>query len=180
MPTTSRGWISSRRYDAPAFTAIMSPSITRRRSAWRRRPASFSPPSRAHHATAFRPDGLSLPLYHPLRMVEEICMLDQMSGGRLEIGFGRGASPIELRCSAKTRTMRRRSIQRGAGADPQGLTGKSADLPRRAPSTFDDVPIVMEPFQKPYPPIWYGVHSPDTAARAARRGLNTSASTPTD
>src|SRR5688500_13760857 len=37
-----------------------------------------------------------LPLYHPLRMISEICMLDQMSGGRLEIGFGRGASPIEL------------------------------------------------------------------------------------
>src|SRR6201995_5049761 len=38
----------------------------------------------------------ALPLYHPLRMIEEICMLDQMSGGRLEIGFGRGASPTEL------------------------------------------------------------------------------------
>jgi alkanesulfonate monooxygenase SsuD/methylene tetrahydromethanopterin reductase-like flavin-dependent oxidoreductase (luciferase family) len=39
----------------------------------------------------------ALPLYHPLRMIEEICMLDQMSGGRLDAGFGRGASPIELR-----------------------------------------------------------------------------------
>src|ERR1700730_16824980 len=39
----------------------------------------------------------ALPLYHPLRMIEEICMLDQLSGGRLDIGFGRGSSPIELR-----------------------------------------------------------------------------------
>src|SRR5262249_44325269 len=38
----------------------------------------------------------ALPLYHPLRMIEEICMLDQISGGRLDVGFGRGASPIEL------------------------------------------------------------------------------------
>ena len=37
-----------------------------------------------------------LPFYHPLRLIEEICMLDQMSGGRLEIGFGRGSSPSEL------------------------------------------------------------------------------------
>ena len=29
-----------------------------------------------------------LPLYDPLRLIEEICMLDHMSGGRLEIGFG--------------------------------------------------------------------------------------------
>ena len=37
-----------------------------------------------------------LPLYHPLRLISEICMLDQMSGGRLELSFGRGASPIEI------------------------------------------------------------------------------------
>src|SRR6266536_1393147 len=44
----------------------------------------------------FGPMVYALPLYHPLRLIEEICMLDQMSGGRLEIGFGRGSSPIEL------------------------------------------------------------------------------------
>src|SRR5580693_7189719 len=36
-----------------------------------------------------------LPFYHPLRLIEEICMLDQMSGGRLELGIGRGVSPFE-------------------------------------------------------------------------------------
>ena len=44
----------------------------------------------------FGPMIYALPLYHPLRMIEEICMLDQMSNGRLDVGFGRGASPIEL------------------------------------------------------------------------------------
>src|SRR5260370_12997553 len=38
-----------------------------------------------------------LPFYHPLRLIEEICMLDQMSGGRLELGVGRGVSPFETR-----------------------------------------------------------------------------------
>ncbi len=37
-----------------------------------------------------------LPLYTPLRLIEEICMLDQMSGGRFELGIGRGISPYEL------------------------------------------------------------------------------------
>src|SRR5499426_1807172 len=38
-----------------------------------------------------------LPLYNPLRLIEEIAMLDQLSGGRLELGVGRGVVPYELR-----------------------------------------------------------------------------------
>src|ERR1700756_4032588 len=34
-----------------------------------------------------------LPMYHPLRLAEEICMLDHLSNGRLEGGIGRGGSP---------------------------------------------------------------------------------------
>jgi alkanesulfonate monooxygenase SsuD/methylene tetrahydromethanopterin reductase-like flavin-dependent oxidoreductase (luciferase family) len=34
-----------------------------------------------------------LPIHHPVRLAEEICMLDNLSGGRLEYGVGRGASP---------------------------------------------------------------------------------------
>src|SRR6266576_5382250 len=44
----------------------------------------------------FGPMVYALPLHHPLRLIEEICMVDQMSGGRLEIGFGRGSVPEEL------------------------------------------------------------------------------------
>ncbi len=44
----------------------------------------------------FGPMVYALPFYHPIRLIEEICMLDQISGGRLELGFGRGASPLEL------------------------------------------------------------------------------------
>src|SRR5882757_2889172 len=38
----------------------------------------------------------ALPVHHPLRVLEEICMLDHLSGGRLEIGFGRGSVPFEI------------------------------------------------------------------------------------
>ena len=43
----------------------------------------------------FGPLVYTLALYHPLRLAEEICMLDQMSRGRLDIGVGKGISPIE-------------------------------------------------------------------------------------
>jgi alkanesulfonate monooxygenase SsuD/methylene tetrahydromethanopterin reductase-like flavin-dependent oxidoreductase (luciferase family) len=34
------------------------------------------------------------------------------------------------------------------------------------------VPLALEPLQKPHPPLWYGAHSPDSAERAARKGLH--------
>src|SRR5215472_11420389 len=37
-----------------------------------------------------------LSLYHPLRVIEEAATLDQLSGGRLDLGIGRGVSPVEL------------------------------------------------------------------------------------
>src|SRR5499425_1647349 len=44
----------------------------------------------------FGPLVYTVNLYHPLRLIDEICMLDQMSGGRLELGIGRGISPYEV------------------------------------------------------------------------------------
>ena len=37
-----------------------------------------------------------LPLYHPLRLIEEVCMLDHLSDGRLQLGVGAGVSPVEV------------------------------------------------------------------------------------
>src|SRR6201747_3054248 len=44
----------------------------------------------------FGPLVYALPLHHPLRVLEEICMLDHLSGGRLDVGFGRGSVPYEI------------------------------------------------------------------------------------
>ena len=44
----------------------------------------------------FGPLVYTVNLYHPLRLIDEICMLDQLSGGRLELGLGRGISPYEV------------------------------------------------------------------------------------
>src|SRR6202012_2864089 len=42
------------------------------------------------------PLGYVLPFYQPVRLAEEIAMLDQLSGGRLEVGLGKGGNPYEL------------------------------------------------------------------------------------
>jgi alkanesulfonate monooxygenase SsuD/methylene tetrahydromethanopterin reductase-like flavin-dependent oxidoreductase (luciferase family) len=52
-----------------------------------------------------------LPFYSPLRLIEEICMLDHMTGGRLELGVGRGVSPSSSRSIAFPSTTRAKSTR---------------------------------------------------------------------
>jgi alkanesulfonate monooxygenase SsuD/methylene tetrahydromethanopterin reductase-like flavin-dependent oxidoreductase (luciferase family) len=120
----------------------------------------------------FGPLVYALPLYHPLRLIEEICMLDQMSGGRLDIGFGRGASPIELAIFGEDPAKAEATYVEALELVINGLTQRSLTFHGER-FHFDNVPMLIEPLQKPHPPIWYGVHSPESAERAARQGLNT-------
>jgi alkanesulfonate monooxygenase SsuD/methylene tetrahydromethanopterin reductase-like flavin-dependent oxidoreductase (luciferase family) len=119
----------------------------------------------------FGPLVYALPLYHPIRLIEEICMLDQMSGGRLEIGFGRGASSIETSFYGLDPTKTQQIYAEGLELIIQGLSKRTLNF-RGDFFSFENVPMELEPIQKPHPPIWYGIHSVDSAERAARRGLH--------
>ncbi len=119
----------------------------------------------------FGPLVWAMPLHHPLRLIEEICMLDQMSGGRLEIGFGRGSVPIEIEYYGADPAVAQEIYAEAVEIVLKGLTQKVLDH-RGKHFTVDNVPMELEPLQKPHPPIWYGVHMPDSAERAARRKLN--------
>lgn len=119
----------------------------------------------------FGPLVYALPLHHPLRLIEEICMLDHISGGRLELGFGRGSSPIEVKLYGQNPEDAQRIYAEGVELIIQGLTEKTLNFKGEFFS-FEDVPMALGPLQKPYPPIWYGVHSPESAERAAAKGLN--------
>jgi alkanesulfonate monooxygenase SsuD/methylene tetrahydromethanopterin reductase-like flavin-dependent oxidoreductase (luciferase family) len=127
----------------------------------------------------FGPLVYALPLYHPMRLIEEICMLDQMSGGRLDIGFGRGASQIESAMYGNDPAKAELMYVEGLELIMRGLTQKSLDFHGQFYS-FDDVPMELEPLQKPHPPVWYGVHSTVSAERAARQGLNIVSLDPAD
>jgi alkanesulfonate monooxygenase SsuD/methylene tetrahydromethanopterin reductase-like flavin-dependent oxidoreductase (luciferase family) len=117
----------------------------------------------------FGPLVYALPLYHPLRLIEEICMLDQMSGGRLEIGFGRGSSPSELTYYGQDPDTSQKVYAEALELIVRGLTQPSLTFHGEF-FHVEDVPMELAPLQKPHPPIWYGVHAPDSAARAARNG----------
>jgi alkanesulfonate monooxygenase SsuD/methylene tetrahydromethanopterin reductase-like flavin-dependent oxidoreductase (luciferase family) len=127
----------------------------------------------------FGPLVWAMPLHHPLRLIEEICMLDQLSGGRLEIGFGRGSVPIELEYYGADPNAAQEIYAEAVELVLQGLTHKVLDFHGKHFS-FDQVPMEIAPLQKPHPPIWYGVHAVDSAERAARRNLNVVSLDPPD
>lgn len=111
-----------------------------------------------------------LPLYNPLRLVGEICMLDHISGGRLELGVGRGVSPFELAYYGISFMDAREIFEEALEVVAAGLRNECL-AHRGRHYRFDNVPMELRPKQRPNPPFWYGVSSPDSLMLAARRGM---------
>ena len=112
-----------------------------------------------------------LPLYSPLRMIEEICMLDHLSHGRLEVGVGRGVSPFELKFHKIEHDQSReifidafKCISAGLIADTLTYSGPHY--------SYENVPIALRPLQQPHPPFWYGSSGAEGSAWAGEHGLH--------
>ena len=112
-----------------------------------------------------------LPAHHPLRLAEEICMLDHLSGGRLEVGIGRGASPHELSYFGVDPEQAPAIYVEAYQVIMQSLTRDHVDF-TGAHYRFANVPIDLKPMQLPHPPLWYAVPLPDGAAWPAQHAIN--------
>ena len=121
----------------------------------------------------FGPMVYILPMYHPLRLAEEICMLDQMSGGRLEVGVGRGISPIEAGYYGEqtTREASKQVFTESLEILLSALTQKTTTVIGKYRKA-ENVPMQLETLQKPYPPLWMGVNTDENAEFAARHGMS--------
>jgi len=111
----------------------------------------------------FGPCVYVLPLHHPLRLIEEISMLDHLSEGRLEIGVGRGGvmeayfwgqeADSETNYARYQETLE--IIRAGLSHDQLTYAGRF--------HSFENLPMYLRPLQTPYPPLWY-MRNPVTAA----------------
>jgi len=111
--------------------------------------------------------GVVTPFYSPARIAEEIGMLDQLSGGRLEIGTAVGIPQELARVNLSMAEARERNDEATRFLD-LALTGK--------PVTFqgkhfqcENLRILPPPRQQPTPPKWTTVVSPNSARKAAAR-----------
>ena len=112
-----------------------------------------------------------LPLYSPLRLIEEISILDQLSHGRLDVGVGRGVSPFELnyhnvdpKTSVEIFLEALETIKYGLSHEKLNHKGKHYK--------YTDVPMELRPLQKPLPPIWYPSSNPEVASIIGESGYN--------
>jgi luciferase family oxidoreductase group 1 len=112
-----------------------------------------------------------VPLHHPLVIAEEIATLDVVSGGRLDIGLGRGYQRYEFE---------RFGLQLDSGGQrweesidilvksfegrPFSYDGKLFKIPETS--------LFPQPLQKPHPPIWITAQSQYALEAAVRRGFN--------
>ena len=113
---------------------------------------------------------LLAPLHHPLRLAEDLAVVDQLSGGRLDVGIAPGYKPDEFavlgvpKGERGARTDETIEILKLAwGGERFSYAGKHF--------TFDDVIVAPPPVQPAGPPIWVGGSSLAAARRAARYGL---------
>lgn len=113
-----------------------------------------------------------LPLYDPIRLTMEICMLDQMSNGRLQIGVSRGVSPIELGFYGLDPKVTKDIFLEDMEIIRMGLTSNSVTFSGKY-RNYQQVPIEMTTIQKPTPPFWYPTSSLETIPWVARNGFNT-------
>ena len=113
-----------------------------------------------------------LPLYHPARLYEEICMLDHLSGGRFEFGVGRGASPHELAALGIDPTQAAKMYNESVTILEQCF-GDSESVNFKGDFwSLDDYVAEMKPFQLPRPQMWYALSNPDSAVVPAQRRMD--------
>ncbi len=107
--------------------------------------------------------------YHPLRIAEEIALLDVLSGGRVNWGAGRGFDPTEFR------------VFEVPAEESAGRFREAVDVVLRAWREerithhgeyfdFEDVEVLPKPLQNPHPPVWVAATSESALEWSAAAG----------
>jgi probable F420-dependent oxidoreductase len=108
-------------------------------------------------------------LRNPVVFAKQVASLDNLCDGRLTLGIGLGTTaaaypaygmPPEHRVGRFLESIR---VMKALWTQPRSdLDGRLWQL--------KNTPMEPKPAQQPYPPLWFGAHSPDAMKRAARHG----------
>lgn len=116
--------------------------------------------------------GVSLAaFYHPLRLAEEVALLDVLTGGRVNWGAGRGFDPTEFSVFGVPKEASYARFREAvdivlAAWNNERLTWNGDHW------HFEDVEVLPKPMQQPHPPTWVGVSATDSLHWAAKQGYS--------
>ena len=107
------------------------------------------------------------PFYHPIRLAEDLAVLDQLSGGRMELGLGLGYAPHEFRAFGIPISRRVSLTEECIDILKLAWSGERFSYAGKRYS-FDDVLVTPSPVQPGGPPLWTATTSPASVERAVR------------
>lgn len=118
----------------------------------------------------FGPMVTILPIAQPLRVLEELTILDHMSGGRLELGFGRGITPHEHVTYGVEPHQDKERFQEALDflLKAMNRSGRFSWLGKHF--SYFDVDLPWRFLQEPHPPIWCPTNTPETAYQYGKLG----------
>ena len=110
------------------------------------------------------------PFYHPLRLAEEVALLDVISGGRVNWGAGRGFARVEFENFGVPPEESSSRFREAVEIVLKAWIEERLDFAGRH-FRFDGVEVLPKPMQRPHPPVWLAATSPEAIAWAAGRGF---------
>ncbi len=109
--------------------------------------------------------------YHPLRLAEEVAMVDVLSGGRVNWGAGRGFDRTEFQAFGvpveESSDRFRECVEIVLAAWQQERVAYQGRF-----WSYDGIEVLPKPLQSPHPPFWLAATSPDSIRRAAEKGYD--------
>jgi alkanesulfonate monooxygenase SsuD/methylene tetrahydromethanopterin reductase-like flavin-dependent oxidoreductase (luciferase family) len=113
-----------------------------------------------------------LPLHHPVDLAEQLAVLDVVSGGRLDVGIGRGGTLQDYQTFQSDRGDSRARVEEGIELIRQSWSGAPFDFQGRFHSA-ERLHVRPRSTQRPHPPLFIAANSEDSVLSAARLGLPT-------
>lgn len=110
-----------------------------------------------------------LPLYQPMRVAQEIALVDQLSGGRLVLGVGTGYQPFEFDRYGVDVTTRGDTFLKYWDLLEEALTTGAVTGSARALG-LPEAPMLLRPVQAPLPPLYVTGGDPRIIARLGPLG----------
>jgi alkanesulfonate monooxygenase SsuD/methylene tetrahydromethanopterin reductase-like flavin-dependent oxidoreductase (luciferase family) len=113
-----------------------------------------------------------LPLHHPVDLAESLAVLDVVSGGRLDVGIGRGGTLQDYQTFQSDRADARARVEEGIALMQRAWSGAPFDFAGRFHAA-EELHVRPRPVQRPHPPLFVACNSEDSVRSAARLGLPT-------